>query len=575
MESTIISQTQSERVDDLPLIIYWLKQMNLDTIIDEKLPPPHGNRKGLTYGQLTILLLTYILSEADHRLCCVEQWVNQHHRSLQSITQWNISHKDATDDRCGDLLATLGNTQEHIAQMEMSLGQHLIRAYQLPTDKARSDTTSFSVHHQYYEDNDKSSLLKFGYSKDKRPDLQQYRQMLATLDPNGIPLVGITLAGNGTDERDYLPTWRQMKKIIGHSDFLFLADSKASSWYNRAQIDELGGIYCFPLAMSKPRPKLLSDWISNPPDEIIKIRQQGKKESEEQEIGEGFEIPLGSIWRQTKTHKCYRWLERWLVIKSNKLAHRQIKSLHSRLEKVEGKLAKLTQRPGNDENLLRQKIEEIIKKYGMSKYIQYSINKKISYEKVYRGQGSRTDSSSYKRVRKTKLIFSYETIQEQIDSFEEMAGWRLYVTNAKKDRLSLTQAVESYKEQWQPEQGFHRFKKGRLSALPIYFRDENKIKGLMFLLTIGLRVLTLMEFVVRSELKKSKLSLDGLYEGNRKRKTNRPTAEKLLKVFCNMTLYIHRDGTREISLMNEIQKKILKLMKIPKSIYLDLSVAPS
>ena len=221
--------------------------------------------------------------------------------------------------------------------------------------------------------------------------------------------------------------------------------------------------------------------------------------------------------------------------------------VHSRYERAEEQLSKLIQRPGHDENLLRQKAEEIIKKYGMSKYIQYSINKKISYEKIYRGQGSRTDSSSYKRVRKTKLIFSYETVQEQIDSLEKMAGWRLYVTNAKKQRLNLTQAVESDKEQWQPEQGFHRLKKGRLSALPIYFRDENKIGGLMFLLTIGLRVLTLKEFVVRGELKKSKSSLDGLYEGNRKRKTNRPTAEKLLKTFCNMTLYIHRDGTREIS----------------------------
>ncbi len=66
-------------------------------------------------------------------------------------------------------------------------------------------------------------------------------------------------------------------------------------------------------------------------------------------------------------------------------------------------------------------------------------------------------------------------------------------------RLTLTEAVESYKEQWQPEQGFHRLKRGRLSALPIYFRDEDKIRGLMFLLTIALRVFALMEFVVRRQ----------------------------------------------------------------------------
>ena len=173
--------------------------MKIATIIDEHLLPPHGNRKGLSYGQLAVLLLTYIISEADHRLCCVEKWVNNHHRSLEAITKWKIANKDATDDRCGDLLKIIGLTEaQTIPQMEMSLSKHLVKAYELPTQKARSDTTSFAVYHQTSETEQESSLIKFGYSKDKRPDLQQYRQMLGTLDPLGMPLVGATLAGNGT-----------------------------------------------------------------------------------------------------------------------------------------------------------------------------------------------------------------------------------------------------------------------------------------------------------------------------------------------------------------------------------------
>ncbi len=39
------------------------------------------------------------------------------------------------------------------------------------------------------------------------------------------------------------------------------------------------------------------------------------------------------------------------------------------------------------------------------------------------------------------------------------------------------------REQWQPERGFHRFKRGHLPALAIYFQDEERIRGLMFLLT--------------------------------------------------------------------------------------------
>jgi transposase len=546
--------------------------MNVAEIIDENLLPPHGNRKGLSYGQLAVLLLTYIVSEADHRLCCVEKWVNDHHQSLLAITGWNIGEKDATDDRCGDLLKTIGISEgETIPIMETSLSKHLIRAYELPTDKARSDTTSFSVYHQPSDNQENSSMIKFGYSKDKRRDLVQYRQMLGTLDPCGMPLVSATLAGNKTDEADYLPTWRQMKEIIGHPNFLYLGDSKASTYHNRAKIDKEGGIYCFPLAMTKPRPKLLLDWVQNSVTEIIKFWQQDREESERKEIGQGFEVPLGSIWVEPQTKTDYKWIERWLVVKSNTLATRQIKGLHTRLEKGEKALFNLATRPGNEEKVLQRKVEEILKNNRISKYIEYSITKKISYDKVYIGHGSRSQSSSYKRVRKTTLKLNYQRIKAEIEETEILAGWRLYVTNATPERLTLTEAVESYKEQWQPEHGFHRFKKGRLSALPIYFRDEDKIRGLMFLLTIALRVFTLMEFVVRRQLNESQSSLAGLYEGNPKRKTNRPTAEKMLRTFCNITLYKHRDGSREISGLSLLQRQILSLMKAPESIYTSLA----
>lgn len=547
--------------------------MNIAAIIDENLLPPHGLRKGLSYGQLAVLLLTYIVSEGDHRLCCVEKWVNDHHHSLSAITGWNIAQKDATDDRCGDLLKTIGISDEQtIPDMETALSKHLIKAYELPSEKARSDTTSFSVYHQPSETEIDSSIIRFGYSKDKRPDLVQYRQMLGTLDPLGMPLVGATLAGNGTDESDYLPTWKQIKEIIGDADFLYLADSKASTWKNRAKINQEGGVYCFPLAMSKPRPKLLSDWVKNPVTKIVKFWQEDGEESKPKEIGQGFEVPLGSIWIEPERKKCYKWIERWLVVKSNALAQRQIKGLHSRLHKAEKALATLAQRPGNEQQVLQSKVEEILKTNRLTKYIEYSIEKKISYDKVYQGFGSRSQSSSYKRRRKTTLKLNYLRCQTEIEEMETIAGWRLYVTNATPERLTLTEAVCSYKEQWQPEMGFHRFKKGRLSALPIYFRDEDKIRGLMFLLTIALRVFTLMEFVVRRQLHQSQSSLVGLYDGNPKRSTNRPTAEKLLRAFCNITLYKHRDGSEEISGLNTLQKQILTLMKVPENIYTSLAI---
>jgi transposase len=579
--------TESERVDDIPLIVHWLKQMQIEQLIDQELPSPHGNRQGLSYGQLSVLFLTYIITQADHRLCAVEPWLNQHLRTLERATGWKIGLQDATDDRLADLLTVLGSAQhEAIQTIETYLGKHLIRAYELPTDQARSDTTSLSVYHQPREEKTESDqinnkpLLHKGHSKDYRPDLLQYRQMLATLDPLGMPLIGATLAGNGADDPLYFPTWKRLAELIGHLDFLFLADCKASSWSNRAQIDREGGIYCFPLAMTGHRPKLLLDWVTNPPTSVTEIICPDLEASEEP-VGQGFEVPLGSLWFDKESQKWHRWSERWFVIQSYALARRQIKGLDKRLLNAEKALDKLAAKPEEDPVVLETKVAEILKRYRVTKYILPDVKKKINYLKVYEGPGRPGGERPFRRVRQTRLILSYQRCQQAISEFKAVAGWRLYVTNATVERLSLEEAVFSYREQWQPERGFHRFKRGRLPALPIYFQDEQRICGLMFLLTgaqalraaqFALRVFTLMEFVVRRQLAKEQQSLGGLYEGNPKRTTARPTAEKLLVAFRGITLYFHRDGSTEITPLDSLQRQILALMKIPESIYIVPSI---
>jgi transposase len=151
----------------------------------------------------------------------------------------------------------------------------------------------------------------------------------------------------------------------------------------------------------------------------------------------------------------------------------------------------------------------------------------------------------------------------------------LYVTNAPVTQLSLSQAVAYYRDEWLLERGFHRFKRGALPALPIYFQNPDRITGLMFLLSIALRVFTLMEFVVRQALIETQQSLAGLYDGNPKRKTERPSAEKMLKAFCDLTLYFLPDATIFVTPLSELQKQILDLMKMPDSLYQVDSVSSS
>ncbi len=65
-----------------------------------------------------------------------------------------------------------------------------------------------------------------------------------------------------------------------------------------------------------------------------------------------------------------------------------------------------------------------------------------------------------------------------------------------------------------------------------------------------------------------------VYSGNPKCQTAYPTTEQLLAAFCDLTLYLYSDGSREISSLNSLQRQILNLMKIPESIYLVPQLVP-
>jgi len=82
---------------------------------------------------------------------------------------------------------------------------------------------------------------------------------------------------------------------------------------------------------------------------------------------------------------------------------------------------------------------------------------------------------------------------------------------------------------------------------PMYLESDERVKGLIRLLTIGLRVLTLVEFQVRQGLQEEGEKLEGLYPGNPKRATANPTTEMMLKAFRGLTLTFLSDGKTELS----------------------------
>ena len=63
---------ETERVDDIPLLLAHMQRMNIAELLDKHIPV-HGNRKGLSLGNVMMVWLSHILSEANHRMNQVQE----------------------------------------------------------------------------------------------------------------------------------------------------------------------------------------------------------------------------------------------------------------------------------------------------------------------------------------------------------------------------------------------------------------------------------------------------------------------------------------------------------------------
>lgn len=149
----------SERVDDIPLLLAQLEKMKIQDLLDKHFPT-HGNWKGLSLGYIVVVWLSYILSQADHRLSYVEDWIEKRQKTLEICLKERLTAKDFTDDRLEAILRYLSD-DESWQEFETELGGSLVRVYDLQKDQIRLDSTTASGYCQTTE----NGLFQWGHSK--------------------------------------------------------------------------------------------------------------------------------------------------------------------------------------------------------------------------------------------------------------------------------------------------------------------------------------------------------------------------------------------------------------------------
>ncbi len=186
----------------LPLLVPVLERLGLREIVNR-----HCHPDGRTPGELDVGLVTGVLVLnrllAPQPLVHVETWLAG--TALPDL--WGLDAPQCNDDR---LARTLDAVSPHREAIWQDLLVAAVRAFGLDLSRLAYDLTSVAFCGAY----DDADLVRFGYSRDHRPDRKQVELATTVTLEGGLPLDYRVLAGNVADRTTPVENLRRLQRLF-------------------------------------------------------------------------------------------------------------------------------------------------------------------------------------------------------------------------------------------------------------------------------------------------------------------------------------------------------------------------
>jgi len=407
--------------------------------------------------------------------------------------------------------------------------------------------------------------------------------MMGALDPLGMPLSTEVLSGARADDGLYIPISERIRAGLQTPGLLFVGACKRSALDTRAYIARHQDWYLSPWPLTGATATAMDAWITagvtkGERGEFVRIwRTNDRGHAVLAAEGDELERTCGAPGGAGE------WSERVLGVRSPRHATQQASGLEKRLRHAETQLMALRPPRGRgkrqitDEATRVEALARVLTAHQVDGLLSVAWEKQVEQttQDVGRGRGS---VNREKRVlQKTRDHLTHIARQEDtIAAHSQRVGWKVFVTNAGHTRLSLQDAVWCSRNAYRVERLFNRLK-SRVHIAPLFVTRNEQIAGLTYRLTLGVRVVTVTEFVLRRSLETAPASLPGLHPENKQKMTDKPTAERILKAFADLSLTIIKhvageDILRRLTPLSGLQEDLLQRLGLGATLYGQLEI---
>jgi len=504
------------------------KEIGLIDVVDQIIPP--DSRAEMTIGECVQLMVINGLGFSARPLYLQSQFFEN--KPIGRLLGRDIDAEQISDDRLGRCLDRC--YEAGCNQIFTRIASKASLKYGVDQKFKHLDTTSMSVCGEYNED-EGIGLIKFGYSKDHRPDLKQFMISLVSSKDGDVPLLAQTIPGNSSDKTHFLEVLKALKSEIDPEKPEYHVTD--SALYVEESIKELS-------------PKM--KWITRVPEVIKSVKDLISRVSREnmESVGNGYYISeVGNQYAGVH--------QRWLVVFSEQAYKRESATLERHICKEgESKFKELKRLQSHS--------------FGCKSDAQAALKafeKKAKYHRctnieIIEKQGKRKPGRPAKGS-KAPVIYSIsarlERDEKEISKLLNRKGKFIVATNELDEtKLSTVDLLDTYKGQQCVERGFRFLKDPLFMTQSVFLKKQERIIALSMIMCLCLLVYTLAQRILRIHL-----SLEGeTVSDQRGQATSKPTMRWIFQMFEGIHLLLHRTESRLEELVLNLTAERMRILDI-------------
>jgi transposase len=554
---------RSQKLGALPIINAFLARMGLARALEAYLPADDA-RLRLAPADVVAVLVRNIV--AGHRpVYALGEWAAPYAPAVLGLAPGDAEL--INDDRVGRMLDRLFDADR--ASLITTTVLRVIREFGIQTTQLHNDSTTVTVTGTYPQADGRSRggkptpAIVHGHNKDYRPDLLQLLFILTISADGAVPIAYRVADGNTPDDLTHVPTWDELRALVGVPGFLYVADSKLCSKQAMGHIHAQGGRFVTIVPRGRREDTWFRDWAqTHAPAWTQARRAPGSRQDDPDRIWRTFQAPAPSV-------DGYRVI--W--VHSSAKAARDASARATRIEAGLAAIDTVAARLASPKARIKTRVAAeqaataALAAAGATRWVGYTITETTQASHRQEKRGRPGAATRYRRTSKTVFTITAAIHADKVAYDAVTDGCFPLITND--TTMTGAEVLAAYHYQPNLERRHHLFK-GEQDVAPVYLQSAHRIEALLMCHFLAMLTQALIEREIRTSMSTRGLTGIALYP--ELRNCPAPSAPRILQIFNDLARHqlINDDGQIVQTFQPELtplHQQVLDLLHIPTSVY--------